>query len=136
MIRLGAMAEAYDVALAPHCPLGPIALAACLQVDAICYNAFIQEQSLGMQYNTTNDLLDYMVEGNRFKYQDGQIVIPNGPGLGVEIDEEYVRTRAAVGHGNGRLPGLQGHAHFNGRTRRRMHRRVEQQGNHRLLDQP
>jgi galactonate dehydratase len=98
MIRLGAMAEAYDVALAPHCPLGPIALAACLQVDAICYNAFIQEQSLGMQYNKTNDLLDYMTEANRFRYQGGAIMIPNGPGLGVEINEDYVRTRSAVGH--------------------------------------
>lgn len=48
MVRIGHMAEAYDVALAPHCPLGPIALAASLQVDAICYNAFIQEQSLGI----------------------------------------------------------------------------------------
>ena len=36
--KIAAMAEAYDVALAPHCPLGPIALAACLQVDAISYN--------------------------------------------------------------------------------------------------
>ena len=92
------MAEAYDVALALHCPLGPIALAANLQLDAVCYNAFIQEQSLGMQYNTSNDLLDYMSEANRFKYEAGSIMIPQGPGLGVEIDEDYVRTRAAEGH--------------------------------------
>ena len=39
--KIAAMAEAYDVALAPHCPLGPVALAACLQVDAVSYNAFI-----------------------------------------------------------------------------------------------
>ncbi len=45
--KIATMAEAYDVALALHCPLGPIALAACLQLDAVCYNAFIQEQSLG-----------------------------------------------------------------------------------------
>ncbi len=49
--KIAAMAEAYDVAMAPHCPLGPIALAACLQVDAVSYNAFIQEQSLGIHYN-------------------------------------------------------------------------------------
>ena len=53
--------RAYDVALALHCPLGPIALATCLQIDAGCYNAFIQEQSLGIHYNTSNDLLDYLV---------------------------------------------------------------------------
>ena len=49
--KIATMAEAYDVALALHCPLGPIALAACLQLDAVCYNAFIQEQSLGIHYN-------------------------------------------------------------------------------------
>ena len=58
--KILSMAEAYDVAAAPHCPLGPIALAACLQVDATCYNAFIQEQSLGIHYNRDNDLLDYI----------------------------------------------------------------------------
>src|SRR5699024_6444006 len=41
--KIISMAEAYDVAAAPHCPLGPIALAACLQVDATCHNAIIQE---------------------------------------------------------------------------------------------
>jgi galactonate dehydratase len=97
-IRIGAMAEAYDVALAPHCPLGPIALAACLQIDAVCHNAFIQEQSLGIQYNSNNDLTDYVAEETRFKYEDGAIVIPQGPGLGIEIDEDYVRARAEEGH--------------------------------------
>jgi galactonate dehydratase len=58
--KIATMAEAYDVALAPHCPLGPIALAACLQVDAVSYNAFIQEQSLGIHYNKGNDILDYI----------------------------------------------------------------------------
>jgi galactonate dehydratase len=58
--KIANMAEAYDVALALHCPLGPIALAACLQLDAACYNAFIQEQSLGIHYNESNDLLDYV----------------------------------------------------------------------------
>jgi galactonate dehydratase len=97
-VRLGATAEMYDVALAPHCPLGPIALAACLQIDAVCHNAFIQEQSLGMQYNTSNDLLDYMTETNRFRYEMGAIRIPTGPGLGIEINEDYVAARAQVGH--------------------------------------
>ena len=45
--KIASMAEAHDVALAPHCPLGPIALSSCLQVDATCYNAVIQEQSMG-----------------------------------------------------------------------------------------
>ena len=96
--KIAAMAEAYDVALALHCPLGPIALAACLQLDAVCYNAFIQEQSLRIHYNQGNDLLDYVVNRDVFAYRDGFVTIPQGPGLGIEIDEDYLRQRVAVGH--------------------------------------
>jgi galactonate dehydratase len=96
--RIAAMAEAYDVALAPHCPLGPIALAACLQLDACSHNAFIQEQSLGIHYNTSNDLLDYLIDPTVFRFDDGHVAIPSGPGLGIEVDEDYVSERAAVGH--------------------------------------
>jgi galactonate dehydratase len=96
--KIAHMAEAYDVALALHCPLGPIALATCLQIDAGCYNAAIQEQSLGIQYNTTNDLLDYLLDPTVFEYVDGFVNIPSGPGLGIEINEDYVAHRAAEGH--------------------------------------
>lgn len=96
--KIAAMAEAYDVALALHCPLGPIALATCLQIDAGAYNAFIQEQSLGIHYNADNDLLDYLSDRSVFEYVDGKVAIPTGPGLGIEVNEEYVRERAAVGH--------------------------------------
>ncbi|MBZ9773735.1 galactonate dehydratase [Mesorhizobium sp. CO1-1-8] len=96
--KIAAMAEAYDVAVAPHCPLGPIALAACLQLDAVSYNCFIQEQSLGIHYNAANDLLDYAANKDVFRYEDGYVAIPDGPGLGVEIDEEYVQERAKEGH--------------------------------------
>ncbi|TGT36527.1 galactonate dehydratase [Mesorhizobium sp. M8A.F.Ca.ET.165.01.1.1] len=96
--KIAAMAEAYDVAVAPHCPLGPIALAACLQLDAVSYNCFIQEQSLGIHYNAANDLLDYAANKDVFRYEDGYVAIPDGPGLGVEIDEEYVKERAKEGH--------------------------------------
>lgn len=96
--KIAAMAEAYDVAVAPHCPLGPIALAACLQLDAVSYNAFIQEQSLGIHYNVANDVLDYARNQDVFRYEDGYVAIPSGPGLGVEVDEDYVRQRAREGH--------------------------------------
>ncbi|MGC7094264.1 galactonate dehydratase [Amycolatopsis lurida] len=96
--KIAHMAEAHDVGLALHCPLGPIALAACLQIDAGCYNATIQEQSLGIHYNTSNDLLDYLADPAVFTYRDGQVDIPRGPGLGIEINEEYVAERAAEGH--------------------------------------
>jgi galactonate dehydratase len=96
--KIISMAEAYDVAAAPHCPLGPIALAACLQVDATCHNAFIQEQSLGIHYNNSNDLLDYLEDPSVFNYEDGYVNIPSGPGLGIEINEEQVRKMAKEGH--------------------------------------
>ncbi|KQO19906.1 galactonate dehydratase [Acidovorax sp. Leaf78] len=96
--KIATMAEAYDVALALHCPLGPIALAANLQLDAVCYNAFIQEQSLGIHYNKDNDLMDYVSNPEVFAYEDGMVTIPNGPGLGIEVNEEYVRERAQQGH--------------------------------------
>lgn len=89
--KIASMAEAYDIALAPHCPLGPLALASCLQVDATCHNAVIQEQSLSIHYNKSNDLLDYMKNPELFTYTDGFVDIPEKPGLGVEVNENLVR---------------------------------------------
>jgi galactonate dehydratase len=96
--KIISMAEAFDVAAAPHCPLGPIALAACLQVDATCHNAFIQEQSLKIHYNQGSDLLDYLADKSVFEYKNGMVKIPDGPGLGIEINEEIVKKMAETGH--------------------------------------
>jgi galactonate dehydratase len=74
---IAGMAEAYYVPLAPHCPLGPISLAAGLQLAASIPNFLCQEQiSLGEGYLK-----------NPFHVQQGYIPIPAGPGLGVELDE-------------------------------------------------
>lgn len=96
-MKIASMAEAYDVALAPHCPLGPIALAACLAVDFVSYNAVIQEQSMGIHYNKGAELLDYVVNKDDFKITDGYIKPLTKPGLGVEIDEERVKEMAKEG---------------------------------------
>ena len=96
--KIASMAEAYDVAVAPHCPLGPVALAACVQMDACTPNVFIQEQSLGIHYNQSGDLLDYLKDKGVFAYEDGFVKIPDGPGLGIEIDEALVQEAAAEGH--------------------------------------
>jgi galactonate dehydratase len=88
--KIAAMAEAHDVALAPHCPLGPVALASCLQVDLISWNAMLQEQSMGIHYNRGAELLDYVRNKQDFHIRDGCIAALPGPGLGVEIDEERV----------------------------------------------
>lgn len=96
--KIATMAEAYDVAVAPHCPLGPIALAACLQVDAVTPNVFIQEQSLNIHYNEGSDLLDYLQDQRVFEYNAGFVAVPDGPGLGITINETVVRAAAARGH--------------------------------------
>lgn len=96
--KIAAMAEAYDVAVAPHCPLGPIALAASLQLDFCTPNAFIQEQSLGIHYNQGSDLLDYLTDPGVFNYRDGYVERLSAPGLGIEVDEAKVREQAAIGH--------------------------------------
>lgn len=96
--KISAMAEAYDVAVAPHCPLGPIALSACLHMDACTPNAFIQEQSLGIHYNQGSDLLDYLKDPGVFCYENGVVPMPGKPGLGIEVNEELVIEKAKKGH--------------------------------------
>lgn len=96
--KIAAMAEAYDVAVAPHCPLGPIALASCIQLDACTPNAIIQEQSLGIHYNQGNDLMDFLKDPRVFEYKDGYVGLPDKPGLGIDIDEDKVRELDRIGH--------------------------------------
>lgn len=96
--KIAAMAEAHDIALAPHCPLGPIALASCLQVDAICHNAVIQEQSMGIHYNVGKSVLDYIRNPEDFRFTDGCVNFPVKPGLGVEINKELVLEENRTPH--------------------------------------
>ncbi|MDR2470220.1 MAG: galactonate dehydratase [Tannerella sp.] len=96
--KIANMAEAYDISIAPHCPLGPIAFAACLHLDFNCVNAVIQETSAGIHYNVDVDLLDYVKNPEVFDFKSGYIDVFNGAGLGIEVDEEKVREMAKVGH--------------------------------------
>ena len=96
--KIGAMAEAYDVALAPHCPLGPIALAACLNVDATSYNAVIQEQSMGIHYNVGKTVLDYVDNKEDFKFVNGFVDLPKLPGLGVQVNKALVLEENKTPH--------------------------------------
>jgi galactonate dehydratase len=96
--RIAAMAEAFDVALAPHCPLGPVALASCLQVDFASINACIQEQSIGMAYNKGKEIGGYIKNTDVFLYKGGYAGLFTLPGLGVEVDEDSVREAAKTGH--------------------------------------
>jgi galactonate dehydratase len=97
-LRIASLAGTFDVAIAPHCPLGPLALAACLQVALVVPNFLIQEQSAGIHYNTTGELVDYLADPAVFDFTAGYCARPTGPGLGVQIDEPAVRRAAAKGH--------------------------------------
>ncbi|MEO3744052.1 galactonate dehydratase [Plantactinospora sp. B5E13] len=96
--KIAALAETYDVQLAPHCPLGPIALAACLQVAFATPNHLIQEQSIGIHYNRGAEVLDYVLDTTPLAFVDGHILRLTGPGLGIEVDENAVRLADKRGH--------------------------------------
>ncbi|MFE2500041.1 galactonate dehydratase [Streptomyces scopuliridis] len=96
--RIAALAEVHDVLLAPHCPLGPIALAASLQLDFAIPNFLIQEQNLGIGYNDSSGLRGYVADPDVFTVVDGYIERPTGLGLGIDIDEQAVRKAAERGH--------------------------------------
>ncbi|MCJ7701288.1 MAG: galactonate dehydratase [Anaerolineales bacterium] len=85
--KIAAMAECYYGAIAPHCPLGPIALAACLQLDACIPNFLIQE------HVTTGE--GYLKKP--FEVRDGYIDLPTGPGLGIELDETALAAKVYAG---------------------------------------
>jgi galactonate dehydratase len=83
---IAAMAEAYYAAIAPHSPLGPISLAAGIQLAATIPNFLCQEQvSLGEGYLR-----------HPFKVKAGYIDVPTGPGLGIELDEAALADK--IGH--------------------------------------
>ncbi len=96
--RIAAAAEAYDVAVAPHSPLGPIALAASLQIAAAAPNHVLQEMSLGIHYNEGHDLLDFVKNKESLTPTSGYLPVPEKPGLGLELDESAIRDEAKAGH--------------------------------------
>lgn len=97
--RIAQMAEAYDVAIAPHCPLGPVAFAASVHIGLTSPNFAILEMSLGMHYNTEAgddiDLLTYLKNPSVFDIEEGYVGTPGGYGLGIEVNEEMVRKISA-----------------------------------------
>ncbi|MCL7380548.1 galactonate dehydratase [Streptomyces sp. 35G-GA-8] len=96
--RIASLADTYGVQLAPHCPLGPIALAASLQIAFCTPNFLIQEQSRGIHYNKDADLLSYVVDTDPFRFVAGQASRTALPGLGVTVDEDAVRAADRTGH--------------------------------------
>jgi galactonate dehydratase len=88
--RIGAMAEAREIAFAPHCPLGPVALASCLHLAAATPNFLCQEHvTLGETLLT-----------RPFTVRDGYANLPSGPGLGIELDDTKVAAQRFDGRWN------------------------------------
>ncbi|WP_413812071.1 galactonate dehydratase [Streptomyces sp. OE57] len=96
--RIAALAEPHGAQLAPHCPLGPVALAASLQIAFTTPNFLIQEQSIGIHYNQGAELLDYVSDPEPFRFTAGQLSRTDRPGLGIEVDEAAVRAADRRGH--------------------------------------
>lgn len=83
---IAGMAEAYYASVAPHNPLGPISLAAGVQLAAAIPNFLIQEQvSLGEGYIKAP-----------FRIREGYLDLPTAPGLGIELDENAMADK--IGH--------------------------------------
>lgn len=95
--RIASLAEIYDVALAPHCPLGPIAFAACIQVALNAPNFVIQEMSWQMHYNSKDaDLFTYLSDKSVFAVENGFVQAPLAPGLGINLNEELIRSSSQM----------------------------------------
>lgn len=92
--KICAMAEAFDIAVAPHAPYGPINLASTFQLDACTPNVVIQEQSTGYIKNLAGNLEDYVKNKEIFDFKDGYVDIPTGPGIGIEMNEEILEKKS------------------------------------------
>ncbi|ELZ05401.1 galactonate dehydratase [Natrialba asiatica] len=94
LVRLAAMAETHDIAVAPNCPLGPIALAASLQVSTYIPNLLIQDHGFDIYPAPKSAADHYLHDASVFEFTDGYLSPLDGPGLGVNIDESAVRNRS------------------------------------------
>lgn len=97
--KISRMAEAYDVVVAPHCPNGPISLAATLQALAAIPNAVWQEHSQGIHYHRPKEgeaLIepeDYLTDPSLLQPKEGRLLMLDRPGLGVLMNEEKIRAK-------------------------------------------
>lgn len=91
--RIATQAEVYDAQIAPHSPVGPLALAACLQVAFAVPNFYAQEQSLNLHLDPAGDAAAVLRDATPLVPVDGHVPVLTGPGLGVDVDEDAVRSR-------------------------------------------
>ena len=104
--EIAAIAEANGIAIAPHCPLSPIAFMACLQVVAQSRAGWILEWSKGIHYNASgatgevDPWLRYVEESDWPLFDvdaSGHLPITNRPGLGVNMNWKEIQRAAETG---------------------------------------
>ncbi len=89
--KIAAMAAVQDLRIAPHCSIGPVALAACLHVDVSTPSFMIQEAFADFDVPWRNSL----VKGWN-PIRNGEFFLSEEPGLGLDIDEEAIRQHPYV----------------------------------------
>jgi len=92
--KIASNAEAADMMLSLNCPLGPLSFAACLQLDMAIPNAIVQAQNLDIHNPSETDLLRYLDDPAIFNFEDGNVSVPDAPGIGVSMDEAEIRTQS------------------------------------------
>jgi galactonate dehydratase len=90
--RIGTLAESFDAQIAPHCPLGPVALAACLQIDAALPNFHSQETVIEVHDPSAGLGLELLADPTVLTPVAGHIPLLVGPGLGIDVDEDAVHA--------------------------------------------
>ncbi|HEY9293759.1 MAG TPA: galactonate dehydratase [Microlunatus sp.] len=95
--KIATQAEIYDAQVAPHCPLGPVAFAACLQIDFAAPNALAQECVIDLHAPDAGLGLELLDNPQALALVAGQVERLSGPGLGIDINEDAVRAAVMEG---------------------------------------
>lgn len=82
--KVAAMAESHHIKVIPHNPLSPISTAACVQLDACIPNFALQEYTGEAEPPKSELLMEPL------KLKDGHLIVPEGPGLGIELNESSI----------------------------------------------
>jgi galactonate dehydratase len=92
-LKIAALAETYHIMVAPHNPNGPVGTAASVHAAAVMPNFLILEYAM----SPTRDACQAASEAECFKARNGRIELPTKPGLGIELDEEYLEAHPYTG---------------------------------------
>jgi len=94
VVNIGKMAEAYNIMLMPKCSVGPVSFAASMHVQFAVPNSVLQEQHDEFYTEQDNEFFNYLADDSPFTRSDGYMFMDDRPGLGIEMDESYIREQA------------------------------------------